>query len=406
MQLSRSEPAIRHAVNAISYAAKSALNGNLKRHSDPRVLKESNQAIRCVAEAMEKSPSSRLVPLVICLLFTCLEFIHGTIDSAIVHSRSGFKIMESTHQFLEDAHERDTIVRHVEPVFERLEILWKLFGHRLDATKAFIEPHNLPFQCLQDVQSALVDFLSLSIGFVHISGAKIQEGTVQVDDLLEQYRLQQMAVAWEEKFEKFLAKKSEDELNDMKITASIFRMQAKAMKIWLALCLSIEESVSDLHNAEYAKIVGLGEEVIANQSSKSPVRQDMCADDDVWMSFDMQVIAPLYLTALKCRVPSVRRKAVLLISQGPRREGLWDAHTACKMAETIIDAEEENMRRHYGEAVDLNDMLPPEQDRIDNICELPGVFEACIGGKITQKFSYRVLGLSSDRQYIEKVLIL
>lgn len=69
----------------------------------------------------------------------------------------------------------------------------------------------------------------------------------------------------------------------------------------------------------------------------------------------MGIIPPLYLTAIKCRFPSIRRKAISLLSSSPRREGMWDAFLAVKVAEKVMTIEEEGLKGSH---------IPPERSRI------------------------------------------
>lgn len=58
-------------------------------------------------------------------------------------------------------------------------------------------------------------------------------------------------------------------------------------------------------------------------------------------TLDIGVIVPLYLVALKCRLSTLRRKAIALLLEWPRREGVWDSLFAGKIAEWVMHIEEE-----------------------------------------------------------------
>lgn len=51
-------------------------------------------------------------------------------------------------------------------------------------------------------------------------------------------------------------------------------------------------------------------------------------------------IPPFYYTALKCRVPRVRRQAVRALRAAPHREGVWDGPLLAAVLEAVIDIEE------------------------------------------------------------------
>jgi len=59
-------------------------------------------------------------------------------------------------------------------------------------------------------------------------------------------------------------------------------------------------------------------------------------------TFEMGIIPCLYFTAIKCRCPSLRRKAIELLSKvTPQREGLWDSRMLGKVAARMIEFEED-----------------------------------------------------------------
>jgi hypothetical protein len=94
LQLSHSEPVIRHALAAIS-----AVHGNMgETNGNPLALEEAAIAMRCLSTRIKTGPNSHLVPLVACLLFTCLYLMRGNVDSAMVHILSGFNILEASRQ--------------------------------------------------------------------------------------------------------------------------------------------------------------------------------------------------------------------------------------------------------------------------------------------------------------------
>ena len=62
-------------------------------------------------------------------------------------------------------------------------------------------------------------------------------------------------------------------------------------------------------------------------------------------SFDFGIIPPLYLTIVKCRVSEIRKKALQLLTDYPRREGVWDSVTTAALGKWVIEMEEEGVAR-------------------------------------------------------------
>ena len=77
-------------------------------------------------------------------------------------------------------------------------------------------------------------------------------------------------------------------------------------------------------------------------------------------SSSIGMIPPIYYTAMKCRVPSVRRKAVALLELAPHREGMWDGALVATVAGKVSEMEEDGF---YGD-------FEPSFDRPEEV-EMP-----------------------------------
>lgn len=55
---------------------------------------------------------------------------------------------------------------------------------------------------------------------------------------------------------------------------------------------------------------------------------------------DMNIVAPLYAVAHRCRHPVIRRKAVALLCAASRQEGIWESRMTARAAERVIEMEE------------------------------------------------------------------
>ena len=62
-----------------------------------------------------------------------------------------------------------------------------------------------------------------------------------------------------------------------------------------------------------------------------------------FFSLDMNLVAPLYAVAHKCRDPTIRRAAVALLKSTPRQEGIWDSVLAGRVAEKLVNIEEDGL---------------------------------------------------------------
>jgi hypothetical protein len=64
---------------------------------------------------------------------------------------------------------------------------------------------------------------------------------------------------------------------------------------------------------------------------------------------DAGIVLPLWFVATKCRVSSIRWKAIELMRRTERQEGLWNSILTALVAERLIMLEEESMGGRAGE---------------------------------------------------------
>jgi hypothetical protein len=381
MQLTHTEPAVRHAVSAISAIHKdvdksiSSRTGFIK--ADPVAMQEWNASMSSLTARIKAYPNSNLVPLVCCLLFTCLEFLKGNVDTALVHIQSGFKILatvlEAESTTIENDNglkpsDYDTIRKYIVPMFSRLNSLCTLFGRVTPPVYAITDRSGIPHIDLSDARQRIAEILDPALRFIRVAGRKTHTFELNVEDFVEQVKLQDRLEEWRKQFEDLLRRLPETERQPNEESISLLRIQHKIIYIWLGVCTSAEETAVDPYYADFADIVKHAAILTKSRSRRNQPQP---------LSFEMQLIGPLYYTATKCRDPILRRQALHLLNLAPRREGLWNAHHAFKTAERVIEIEERNCNEQglpLESARLLGVHLPTEDSRIYNLGELPADF--------------------------------
>jgi hypothetical protein len=212
-----------------------------------------------------------------------------------------------------------------------------------------------------------------ALRFIRAAARKAHTFELDIDDYAEQVKLQFRLDQWREQLEELLRKPTATGKPPNEEAINILLIQYKVVFIWLAVCTSEEETAVDRYNAEFGELVEYANRIIELRSAET--RPDP-------LSFEMQLIGPLYYTAVKCRVSSLRRRALQLLQLAPRREGLWNAHHAFKTAQRVIELEEAFCNEHElpSEPARLHGVhLPTELPRIYNLGELPGEYRKIEG---------------------------
>jgi hypothetical protein len=65
-------------------------------------------------------------------------------------------------------------------------------------------------------------------------------------------------------------------------------------------------------------------------------------------ALDLGIVPPLFVVATKCRDRKIRREAIRLLLSSPRREGMWDSILSGRVAQWIVEIEEEGLSPYEG----------------------------------------------------------
>ena len=96
-----------------------------------------------------------------------------------------------------------------------------------------------------------------------------------------------------------------------------------------------DETAWDRFTEHYEHVVNLATFII-----KSSICDKVTRKRGPDFTLDVNVVAPLYAVAHKCRHPVIRRKAISLLYAAPRQEGIWDSRLTARVAERLIGIEE------------------------------------------------------------------
>lgn len=119
--------------------------------------------------------------------------------------------------------------------------------------------------------------------------------------------------------------------------ALLLKAQIVLDRIWISRYMQAKtECAFDNYIDDFREIIECMEVVLGDRKN---------AENGQLPSFtiDTGMIGTLYFTASKCRDRLLRRKAIELITKCPRKEGLFDSVELGKVAEFIMEVEEEHL---------------------------------------------------------------
>lgn len=388
MQVSQSEPAVRHALVAvgalnerrdlyvkdITYSRTVVTTGlpNIEapirqepeQHNDPFALSQYNKAIAHLAKAMS-SPSSNSIDtaLLVCILFVCVECLRGDYQPALKHFEGGMSIAIAAggSNGPNSRHSQTTSIRSkLVPFFNRLELLGQVYGQRPNYEYG-LEPADIfpyTFHSIVEARNSIVHIMNLSLRSIHKTKFSRYSDTIPPEDYAYHDEIVACVLAWKTTLNHFLL--STPPSPRLTEAATILEIQQIVCLSWLNRSLIPGECIADKDIPLYERAVILAESLaLPDQDSAKPHSASTSTSTSTFL-FDMEIVSPLYLVAIKCREPRIRRRAIALLRRTVRREGLWDSVKVAAIAERIMEIEEVGLEKLDGS------VLPAEEVRVAN----------------------------------------
>lgn len=175
--------------------------------------------------------------------------------------------------------------------------------------------------------------------------------------------LREQMVSWARAFEPLLQSRHSAQLTRReKAGIAALKMSNLTTTMVSAIQFSPSESIFDQYLDVFQSIVDLGVEIV---QAEEAVGANVCQTESAFchharqlppdyisagvsspchikptLSMDTGVVAPLFVTATKCRQPVIRRQAIELLRGCARREGMWDGELTSRIAHWIMRVEE------------------------------------------------------------------
>ncbi|KAG8525673.1 uncharacterized protein KY384_000433 [Bacidia gigantensis] len=377
LQMSASDPAIRHAVVALaSIHDESDPTGPLiGSKTNPFSTSQYVKSLSHLQSRMANGEGNSIdIILTCCIIFTAFEAIRGNPSLAMLHLRNGLKmISESNEPSNAQSRLTEIVTEDLMPVFLRLNIQARSLlrpaladSHYLD--EAQISTSDIPetFRSLTQARDALSVLFNNGFSIFHSVtqsdtyryypskdftqvSAVDEEAPISptfTTDVLHAstcssivdkianlgVQLSQWHAAYDRLLQILTSRNHKETLTGSDLHgATLLRIHQISAQIVIATCMDTSNLAFDDWTASFDQLVTLARDLISLAGwDKNPS-----------FSVDMGVIAPLYFTVTSCRHPRIRREAVsLLKSMNSRREGAWYARVAAGVGEWFIAVEE------------------------------------------------------------------
>ncbi|KAK3357296.1 hypothetical protein B0T25DRAFT_589604 [Lasiosphaeria hispida] len=373
LQICQTEPAVKHAVLAVSSLHEGMMAPTPYAEADDRhsfALSQYNKAIACLLDQMREVDAKPLVPLLTCVLFVCIELMQSKDTESIIHLEQGRQILSRLGRKASSQNpEIDIIKQHLVPMYTRLSLTSLMFGGDPVAIPTPLKTLTdvpMMFGSISEVRYALYDFMDECLRFAKKTHAakysELPEEELRIHEKEQDYLLRKLS-----KFNVAFSLYQSQRARDAPPGAiALIQIHVNTTYIWISTALSSEETVFDAHVATFSKIIPLANtfmDTLTGPANHDPMANKMAATSpsaadtrrfSAMFTFEMHIIAPLYYVAAKCRHPLIRRAALDLLRRNPaRRENLWRANVMAAIADHTIRLEEKHLRPRTGHNLDL-----------------------------------------------------
>ena len=317
------EEHIKHIVIALGALHRSYETGDASERA--YALSHYNKAIQQTREAIAKarfggSNANNIVIAVI--LFHCLENATGNFQGAQTHLKAGMRLL---HEH-EDATIESTLVDAM---------------HRLDFHAATMSDASAPYET--SVTAATVAFkietfetIERALSFlVRLAKWSWMSCFNPIED--PDYRaFENQRESCKTEMRKWKAYFDIMKLKSPKQSETIDLLEIYYTLTWLFLtCYSMGvETAWDVGMTSWEHILTLSDRIISFRTSKDQ------ATTLPGLSLEMGLIFPLFMTALKCRDPHLRRKAITLLQSQHWQESVWESTGTARVLEAVMQQEE------------------------------------------------------------------
>lgn len=358
VQESFSEPAIRHAIVALGALTKSLhesenqpfgmimppSNASVEHHEF--ALKQYNKAIVNLRQSLSKGKPQIRTALVACLLFVCFENFHGDYEAAAKHMQCGLSLVDQWQAQSSPGQIEELYNDEVFQMYARYNA--QSFQHVGSASSLNPNPRLLYLENMGRKE------VSIPVIFTDVREARrywdlCMERCIDYYKMSSPYRYDNDQPHWileeadacatllqqfEDAFWPILSQPGDESSIDS--GAVILYLCNKISAMYLQVSVVRGESHWDGFTQHFEEIIRRSAKVVERTRSMGPNQTGV-------FTFELGIIPPLHLAAMKCREPRLRRQAIALLLSTPRREGCWDGVLLGKVDAWIMQIEEEGM---------------------------------------------------------------
>lgn len=370
LQLSHSEPAVRHAVNALGAlheerslrksAGNEGIDVSLVKTGFP--LMQYSKALNEM-QALLKAGTASLDTVLLCSLL-CIHFesLRESFVPALMHVENAIQLLQSSTSF--DARKvNPALVRAI----MRMDLQGTMYlGSRVPGLPFYTAATDsmLPnsFHDLTHARDLVTTWTSRLFHFMRTvaDDHKFREpGNIALDELAKAQELEQNFINLDRLLWDFMHKPTVKLTIREQHGLGMLRSRVKINRILSATCLYSEATIFDRFVPAFEDILTICLFTIGSDNADRRLFS---------VSLDEGLVHPLFFLCTHCRDGSIRHRALELLNRLPTRDGIWHVETTARTAEICIRFEEALCDKQFPLCTDI-----PEWRRIHSAGKYCGI---------------------------------
>lgn len=387
LQASAQEPAVRHAIVALAAAHRfdrgyvswklPAIYGF---DAERFTLQQYNKAIHHLRSRTGTTHKHTLrVALITCMVFVTLEYLRGQYQMGSAHLCYGVQLLSNMSSPQPRSLMSPNVLSSAEDfphttlidAYARLTIQAAMFG-QIPSAMCIVardpQIHAIPytFPSLLEARRNLDDLLNrvhcLKRYYYNLRATQQEKPDTSLVDM--QQKIVTDLSIWRKAFNASIPRLNEEASHTQKFGNILLCIYHEMATIMASVCLSDDEMIFDEYTENFVAILTGFHDLWNFWASLSLQVKGLktvfsCPESDIsWQEFTVEsgFIPPVYYTALKCRVPRIRRQALRIVNAAPHREGVWNGRLLAFVLDEVIRIEEVGLQN---EEIDDEEPLIP-----------------------------------------------
>lgn len=321
-----------------------------------------SRSLAVVQQRIDRGVADITVSMISCILFIAIELLQGNRKAAIALCRQGTQMITSLTKSAENASSNGPSLSFlnavVKPIFLRLDT-WALIIDGDPNSRWSFDPVSLDMRLTtveeaRDVLHGIVADMKIFNIDTKRHWSNTPEGHVHDTTALVErqanikYRLDQ----WYQSFTSIMP------LEHHEGGTALLLMTYFGVFIEVQTCLDPDQMAYDAYEAEFAQIIHYAPTAI--ESTRSPTGHQPP------FMFEVGPFLPLFITALKCRFPQLRRNALRFLQEAPPAQGLFMCRPAADVVAVIVALEEGLNVPNISQLLSTPGHIP---DKFTRVCE-------------------------------------